>query len=339
VLLLEKEAGPRDKVCGEFLSAEAVRYLRLAGIDLDSLGAVPISHVRLGAGASLAEARLPLEARSVSRRVLDEALLREAQEAGATVRRGKRVQSLARVGSSPWQVQLETGDAHRGHSAFLCTGKHDLQGWPRGPGKQNTLIAFKMHWRLSPPSQRELRDAVELFVFRGGYAGLESVENGVANLALLVERQTFLRLKTWPELLRHMSAACPHLARRLTGAEPLWKAPLAAYGIPYGYVQRSASNGAWRLGDQAGVIPSFAGSGISLALHSAARATASVLAAESESLYRKRLQREISTPIGLATWISRMLLKPHLSRYSAGMPAYAPHVLRLIADVTRISQA
>ncbi len=33
VLLLEKEREPHHKVCGEFLSAEAIHYLRQAGIE------------------------------------------------------------------------------------------------------------------------------------------------------------------------------------------------------------------------------------------------------------------------------------------------------------------
>jgi 2-polyprenyl-6-methoxyphenol hydroxylase-like FAD-dependent oxidoreductase len=57
VTLLEKELGPRDKVCGEFLSSEAVAYLRSAGIDPLALGAVAIRTVRPRAGRSAAEVR------------------------------------------------------------------------------------------------------------------------------------------------------------------------------------------------------------------------------------------------------------------------------------------
>ena len=47
VLLIEKERGAHHKVCGEFLSPEAVAYLRQAGVDPLHLGATPISKLRI----------------------------------------------------------------------------------------------------------------------------------------------------------------------------------------------------------------------------------------------------------------------------------------------------
>src|SRR5579872_6521351 len=82
VVLLEKERGPHHKVCGEFLSPEAVKYLQQAGIDPMALGAQPIEKLRLSAKRRVIEMRLPFRALSLSRRVLDAALLKRAEEAG-----------------------------------------------------------------------------------------------------------------------------------------------------------------------------------------------------------------------------------------------------------------
>ena len=95
VFLVAREQGPHDKVCGEFLSGEAARYLGALGLDLPALGAVPIVAVRLAHRATLAEVPLPFPAYSLSRRVLDEALLARAAAAGATIRRGARVAAAA----------------------------------------------------------------------------------------------------------------------------------------------------------------------------------------------------------------------------------------------------
>ncbi len=46
VLLLERERTAHHKVCGEFLSREAVDYLREAGVDPILLGADPIRYLR-----------------------------------------------------------------------------------------------------------------------------------------------------------------------------------------------------------------------------------------------------------------------------------------------------
>jgi 2-polyprenyl-6-methoxyphenol hydroxylase-like FAD-dependent oxidoreductase len=59
VTLIEREPAPRHKVCGEFLSGEALEDLHALGIDVASLGAAPIDRVRLAAARRAAEAPLP----------------------------------------------------------------------------------------------------------------------------------------------------------------------------------------------------------------------------------------------------------------------------------------
>ena len=82
VVLLEKQREAHDKVCGEFLSAEAIGYLRQAGVDAQAAGAHPIERVCLHAGRKSVGARLPFQALSLSRRVLDEMLMGRAGAAG-----------------------------------------------------------------------------------------------------------------------------------------------------------------------------------------------------------------------------------------------------------------
>ena len=59
VLLIEKERGAHHKVCGEFLSPEAVAYLRQAGVDPLRLGATPVSKLRVSSKARVVETELP----------------------------------------------------------------------------------------------------------------------------------------------------------------------------------------------------------------------------------------------------------------------------------------
>ena len=83
--LIERTSGPTDKVCGDFLSADTIQRLRALGVDPAALGGAPIGRVRLIHGERVAEAALPFPALGLSRRVLDDALLRRAQEAGAVL--------------------------------------------------------------------------------------------------------------------------------------------------------------------------------------------------------------------------------------------------------------
>ncbi len=336
VVLLEREAAAHDKVCGEFLSHEANRYLTDLGLDPRTLGSVPIDRVRLSFKAKTRTAMLPFPAQSLSRRVLDEALLSMAKKSGADVRRGVRVTSLERDGEG-WLAMLEGGERLTAQTAILATGKHDIRGWKRPPGPQPDLIGFKMYWRLAPSQLRELGATVELALFPGGYAGLQPVQGNRANLCLLVRHSTFAKLgASWPGLLRHMTDHCHHLRTRLHGAEPLSERALAIAAIPYGYVSRAAE-GLWRLGDQAAVIPSFSGDGMSIALHSARLAAGAVLSGQTANDFQRQLRGDVRHQIGLATMISKSLVTGLGQRAAFGISALIPRLMTDVATATRIS--
>ena len=333
VLLLEKSRAAHDKVCGEFLSTEALQYLSGMGVDAIGLGAVPVRRVRLSRGERLAEAPLPFPAMSLSRRCLDEALLLAAANAGAEVRRGAQVNGV-QPGDGGWHVEVGGAEALRCTNLFVATGKHDLRRLPRPEGSHSGLVGMKMYFRLGTAQAAALRDAVELLLFPGGYAGLQPVEGGRANLCLLVERGLLRRFGGgWDALLDHMLRHLPHLRTRLGGAEPLLEAPLAVAAIPYGHVQRHSSPGLWRLGDQAAVIPSFSGDGMSIALHSAALAAEHFLRGSSEETFQQDLAGQVRARIRLATTLSHLLVSaPWLATAAQLFPALLPQV----AALTRI---
>ena len=341
VVLLEREAGPHDKVCGEFLSFEAGHYLARLGIAPEALGAVPLSAVRLVQGHRPVRAKLPFSATSLSRRVLDEALLERAKCASADVRRGVRVKSLEPE-NGHWRASVDLGEPIMARAAFLATGKHDLKDLKRGPGRQGDLIGFKMYWRLSPEQARDLDGHVELALFPGGYAGLQPVEGGRANLCLLVRRREFADLEnSWEALLAKIKATCPHLAQRLEGAEPALAKPLAISSIPYGYVFDGADGDTiplWRLGDRAAVIPSFSGDGMSIALHSARLAAHHFLAGSTPHAFQTHLANDVRRQIARSTRVSQALVTPWGQRGAATLARLVPPILANTASLTRISK-
>ena len=342
VLLVERDARAQHKVCGEFLSREALRYLGRLGIHLPELGAMVITSVRLANGAKVSEAKLPFPAMSLTRRRLDEELLQRAAACGARVMRGYRVESIERVGDG-WCVALDHAapdDAARltAGAVFLATGKHDVRGWARPPGKQSNLVAFKMYWRLAAAQAAALEGHIELMLFRGGYAGLQRVEDGAANMGLVVERAELQRLGgRWENLLAVMQQECGLLRERLRGAEALLERPLAVAAIPYGYV-RAASAGLWALGDQAAVIPSFTGDGMSIALHSGCLAAEMYLRGETAERFQEQLRGELSRQVALATIVSRGLVgRPSRTVFTAAVRLW-PGLLDVVARRTRISE-
>jgi flavin-dependent dehydrogenase len=334
VVLVERESGPHHKVCGEFISGEAAGYLQALGVDLAALGAVPIQKVRLCARGKPAEALLPFPAFSLSRFRLDEALLALAADAGADVRRGLKAKGLERSGAS-WRATLDDGATLDAETAFLATGKHDLKGLKRPDGLHGGLVGFKLHLRLDPAEAEALAETVELHLFPGGYAGLEPIEDGLANLCLLADRHRVGK-SGFPALLKTMRAACPLLDARLADAAFLWPKPLAISAIPYGYVAK-AQGGLWRLGDQAAVIPSFAGDGLGIALHSAHAAAEAHLAGESAESFQARLAADLAPRVKGAALLSRLLVQPWVQPLAVGLTRLRPQLLSATAAHTRIS--
>ena len=324
VTLLEKQTAPHHKVCGEFLSREAVQYLRQAGVDPVELGALPIRLVRLSSKQSIVEAPLPFTALSLSRFALDEALLNRAAAYGCSVRRGVTVEALTPDGTA-WRAHLRGGQSIQATTAFLATGKHDLRGWDRAPERQTGLVGFKMHWKLAATQIAALREAIELFLFPGGYGGLSLIEGDAANLCLVVRSARLRKLGGWPQLLSSLLAENRTLGERMKGAQPLWDRPLAVSSLPFGYLAGQPS-GPWRIGDQAAVIPPFTGDGMSIAFHSATLAARLHLEGKTPASYYKQLRAELSRGMSLATLLSQAMV-------SAPGRALAPFALSLFPGV------
>lgn len=299
------------------------------------LGAHPIDNVRLCAGARTAEARLPFRAAGLTRFVLDEELLAHAAELGTEVHRG----AAARAVSADGIVSGTYGDVSPA-ALLLATGKHALRGIPRdAEGAIADMVGIKLHLRLAPAQRAAVANHIELHLFSGGYAGLQLVERDQANLCLAVSRDLLAAQGCRPEaVLESLARTEPQLARRLDGAVPLLDRPLTIAGVPYGFVHRArAGERAFRLGDQAAVIPSFCGDGMGIALHSAKLAADALLMGLAPEAYHRRLARDVGGPVRRATWAQKRVGMS--AEGQAGLvraAAMLPPALRLAARLTRI---
>jgi hypothetical protein len=245
-LLLEREAGAHDKICGEFLSVEAGQHLAALGLDVARLGGARIDTMRLHVGKRTAAARLPFVATGVTRRALDAALLDHAAALGADVQRGVAVRGLA--GGLAVTSLGEIG----GGAVVLATGKHELRGLARDPeGTIADLIGFKMFFKATPKLRAALAGAVTVTAYEGGYAGLQCVENDRLNLCLLVEQGRFKALGGQWEALFAVLLREPGL-QLLADAEALLPRPLTISGVPYGYLYRAMAR-------RAGTMPGIGG--------------------------------------------------------------------------------
>jgi flavin-dependent dehydrogenase len=335
VTLIERSTEASDKVCGDFLGAEAIAMIE--GLGVHPPAAPTINAVRLVHRNRTITTHLPFSARGLSRRALDEALLRQARASGATVLRGHRVAAIEQDGES-LLLDCDSLGQVAADSVFLATGKHDLRG-ARRTRRDTALVGLKMYYALSAAQHAALRDHVELTLFAGGYAGLQLVE---ANRAVLCALLPAARLRAvggrWDSLVAALMDECPHLRARLAGARALLDHPLAIAGLPYGYVHQAGLRdppGLFRLGDQVAVIPSLTGDGVALALASGILAARAWLLGHHGPDYHRRLAASLARQMRVATAIHRLCLMPSLQSWVAASCGLWPGAMRWAASATR----
>lgn len=327
-LLLERDAAPREAVCGEFLGPDAAAALARLGLDLPGLGAVPLRRLRLGAGRREVALDLPFPAWGLPRRVLDGALRERAEEEGAELRPGTAVQ-----GAEPgWRLRLSDGAAVEAQRVLLATGKHALRGHPRAPAPAPSL-GLKLHLEgvaMGPE--------VVLLPFAGGYAGLlPTPEPGGANLCAALHGAPGAAARDGAALLARVAAGSDLGARLLRDVRPAWDRPMAIGAVPYGFRHdgRAGPPGLFRLGDQASVIPSFTGDGVAMALHSGLAAAEAILAGRDAQAFHAAWRR---TSARAMRWVG--IGSALLGAWPAGLvtaAGLAPGAARMVARRTRLA--
>ncbi|KAA0116273.1 FAD-dependent oxidoreductase [Methylobacterium sp. P1-11] len=329
-LLIERNPEAQDALCGGFLSWTTVRRLIDLGVDPVSLGAHRVEALALFSGRHGAEARLPAPAVALSRRVLDEALRARARAAGAAIETGIGVRALAEG-----RVRLVDGGEIHPPCTILATGKHDLRGVARPRPDGDAAVGLR--WRLgaSRALATLLSDRVELHLFRGGYAGLVIQEDGRANLCLAVRQSRLSEVDGGPDrLLQAVAEESPALGLRLAAAT-LGRAQAVA-NVPYGWRAGAGPANLYRIGDQAGVIPSLAGEGIAIALCSGLAAADAIARGEPAERFQRSFSRRSSVPIALAGWLWRAAETPTAARQLVRAVASAPALGYLASRLTRI---
>jgi flavin-dependent dehydrogenase len=331
--LLERQRETGDALCGGFLSWRTLETLARLGVEADTLSRERVTQIRLFAGERMAAAPLPRAALAVSRQRLDTLLLARAA-AVAGVEHGVAVRS-ATAGT----VRLADGTVLAADALFLATGKHDLRGLARPEAARGADPTLGLRVRLgpSPVLDRLVGDAIELHLVRGGYAGLVRQEDGGANLCLAIRRSRLAESGTPAALLDALAREAPMLGERLAAMTPGATIDAIA-NVPYGWRVDHGEAGLFRLGDQAGVIPSLAGEGMGIALASGiAAADAYRRGGAGASVgWQPRFSRRLARPIGIAGLVRDLAegrAAPWLVRLGY------PGLIRIVAHATRIAPA
>jgi flavin-dependent dehydrogenase len=342
--VLERTAAPDAKVCGEFLSSEAVALLDGLGFPWDEADAVPIRNLRLHRGQRALSFRLPFEARTVARPTLDTWLLRAAAQAGATIERDVHVRNISR---SQQRFLLDAGSSFREtNTLVLATGKHGVGAFhPRHPRRNSALIGWKMNFHhIGGRLREELSDTLALFFFAGGYGGVVRTGRDVLTVSLLIQPPAFRHHRHFRlGFLRALADECSLLRDVLCHSEPLWSEPKTISNLPYGHCEEVAQPGLFPVGDQFAVLPSFTGTGIAFAMLSGQLAATTMVRGltgtdrSCEQQYTREARTYATLVLRHAMSLHDSLQRPLFAALAMSAVRWIPSLLPFVARRTRLA--
>lgn len=314
VTLVEREKFPRHKLCGEFISPECLAHFKELGV-LDGMLSAGGDHITETRFFSTSGKNVVVPsawfggggfALSLSRAEMDLRLMQRARGAGVEVIEETSVTGLLRENGAISGVTVRAkGGETRDIPAGLvsdATGRSSIMGKLLGnkpaPKDRSRFVGFKAHLRNVGIE----KGGCEIYVFRGGYGGLSFVEKDQANFCFLIEAETARQLngKT-NKIIEEVVFRNARAAETLKGAEPVhdW---LAVAVDGFGKKVLNPAENVFTVGDAAAFIDPFTGSGMLMAMESAAllakciglhRASPDALTASYTSLYRQMFARRL----------------------------------------------
>jgi menaquinone-9 beta-reductase len=330
VLLLEAGSFPRHKVCGEFVSAEALDLLsNLLPSSLLLRDSQRVAKARIFVDGSHAEFPIIPAAASLTRFDLDLALWQAASGAGCSALSGMRVKDV-QTGN---RFVLAAGNQQVSARAVInASGRWSNLGAHQSAGAEQ-WIGVKEHFY-----ETDAPNSCDLYFFEGGYCGVQPLGNGLVNAAAMVK----------PEVARNLSdvlalnSELERRAQRWTSAMPAVSTAPLFFRAP-----ETSRKNMLLVGDAAAFLDPFAGDGISIALHSgrlAALALAPYLRGESplqasietyDRCYRQLIQPALSS----ARRLRRLIRMPRILRSTAVSLLNVPAIGRAAVSSTRVRKA
>jgi flavin-dependent dehydrogenase len=259
VVLVERAAFPRPKVCGCCLAASGVAALHAAGAGEALAGATPLRAIRVARGARAMTLRREAGV-ALAREDLDGRLVDFARRAGVDV----RLETSARVARDS-TVQLTHGERVSTLAARTVIVADGLAG-----GALDDVPGFE--WRIAPRSMMGFgavlpattldcpAGEIHMHVGRDGYIGAVRLPSGEIDVAAAVSPAALRRTGSVAACARHLLSGTVHDADAVEGAR--WR------GTPQLTRMRArvAAPGILVVGDAAGYIEPFTGEGMSWAI-------------------------------------------------------------------------
>lgn len=309
VTLVEKNAYPRHKVCGEYVSNEILPYLQWLGVDVLALHPTKITDLEFTtARGKHVKARLPLGGFGISRYSFDNFLYQKAILNGFTIIT-ETVTAVSFTGetftvSCQNQVLITKivlgAYGKRAHIDQILARDFIRKSAP--------WLAVKAHYSGNFPN-----DVVALHNFDGGYCGISKVENDKINVCYLADVNTFKKYKNIVDYQQHVLYKNAHLKSFFENSTLLFEKQITISQVSFDK-KSTIEDHILMIGDTAGLIHPLCGNGMAMAMHGAKIASELILDYYSGKITSRQVlesayARKWSQNFGKRLFVGRLLAK------------------------------
>ncbi|MGC4022649.1 MAG: FAD-dependent monooxygenase [Cyclobacteriaceae bacterium] len=185
VTLIEKKEYPFHRVCGEYISNEALPFLQANNLFPEEFQPPTINTFQLSSvSGKNSKLKLDLGGFGISRFSYDHFLYQIAKESEVSFLNDE----VSQIQFSENQFQVEVGDKTLIADLVLCAfgkrSKLDVSLKRDFVNRRSPYVGIKYHIKTDNPDH-----LISLHNFEGGYCGMSNIEDGKTNLCYLVHRE------------------------------------------------------------------------------------------------------------------------------------------------------
>jgi menaquinone-9 beta-reductase len=363
---LDKSRFPRAKLCGEFLGPDALAALQrlnlLERVQEEAFG--PVEHTfffnRKGQRIKIQHAWISRKypyGLAIPREILDHILITQARNSGIQVLEGHRILSPIQVDHDKFKINTEAKFENGQHQpeswitpcfidATGRSGKLALQATSNQSDKNSRQkqkwIGIQCHVNLP---EQPLGGALSMFLFDGGYGGIQPIAANQANICMMVEASLGKNMHAnFQEFIVNTMGRNPAAQEILQHAQLdgtfCTTADINLANHRKNPTKHSTHRNLIRIGDASVTIDPFTGSGMAHALETGWLA-AEILHQGSlqklpyqtlHKMYQQQYQRQFRTRLRLMQWF-RPLLESEQAQHC--LWPFLPPLLPMLAATFR----
>jgi menaquinone-9 beta-reductase len=332
--LFERKNYPYHRVCGEYISNEALPYLKKNNLYPDHVKISQLTQFQLSS-VSGESATMPLDMGGfgISRYQFDHFLAEKLKALGVEIHENCEVNDISFKNDG---FTLHTSNGIFGADAVIGTfgkrSKLDIQMQRAFTQKRSPYVGVKYHVQSG-----HAPGLIALHNFDGGYCGVSNIEDGLTNVCYLVERNVLQAHGSLDNMQKNVLSKNPLIEKIFLEATFKYDKPLVINEISF-ETKAAVENHVLMAGDAAGMIAPLCGNGMAIAIHGGILAAmyvadfcdGKISRMEMEQHYSKAWKKTFAQRLSFGRNVQRLFGNRFLSRVAVNITLHSKPLSRLI---------